>query len=170
MYCTHCGHENPAAANFCANCGRPLAAAERDDATTGLLRADLLEAALGDAESTDEAEPEGAGALAVEELEPGTALLVAVRGPNRGARFLLDRDLTTVGRHPESDIFLDDITVSRRHAEFRREGGALAVHDVGSLNGTYVNGERAEQRRLATGDEVQVGKFKLMAHVADPDA
>lgn len=172
MYCTHCGHENPADANFCANCGRPLAAAEREDATTGLLRADLLEAALGDAEPQEEPEtdPEAAGALVVEELEPGTALLMAVRGPNRGARFLLDRDLTTVGRHPDSDIFLDDITVSRRHAEFRREGGALAVHDVGSLNGTYVNGERAEQRLLTTGDEVQVGKFKLVAHLADPDA
>lgn len=170
MYCTHCGHENPADANFCANCGRPLAAAERDDLTTGLLRADLLEAALGEAEPAEDADADPGGAISLEELEPGTALLVAVRGPNRGARFLLDKDLITVGRHPESDIFLDDITVSRRHAEFRRQGGALTVQDVGSLNGTYVNGERAEQRVLDTGDEVQVGKFKLVAHVADPDS
>jgi pSer/pThr/pTyr-binding forkhead associated (FHA) protein len=89
-------------------------------------------------------------------------LLVVRRGPNAGSRFLLDEDVTTAGRHPESDIFLDDVTVSRRHAEFRREGGSFSVRDVGSLNGTYVNRERIETAVLAGGDEVQIGKFRLV--------
>ena len=84
------------------------------------------------------------------------------RGPNAGSRFLLDSDLTTAGRHPESDIFLDDVTVSRRHAEFYRLGSRFTVRDVGSLNGTYVNRERIEEAELTGGDEVQVGKFRLM--------
>ncbi|GIG56462.1 MULTISPECIES: oxoglutarate dehydrogenase inhibitor Odhl [Longispora] len=95
-------------------------------------------------------------------LPPGTALLVVRRGPNAGARFLLDHDVTTSGRHPDSDIFLDDVTVSRRHAEFQREGGYFTVRDVGSLNGTYVNRERVEAVTLSNGDEVQVGKFRLV--------
>lgn len=111
---------------------------------------------------------EDAEARSISGLPPDTALLVVKRGPNAGSRFLLDQSVTTAGRHPRSDIFLDDVTVSRRHAEFRRDGDRFTVHDVGSLNGTYVNGERAEKRQLATGDEVQVGKFKLVAHVADP--
>jgi pSer/pThr/pTyr-binding forkhead associated (FHA) protein len=95
-------------------------------------------------------------------LPPGMALLVVRRGPNAGARFLLDHDVTTSGRHPDSDIFLDDVTVSRRHAEFHREGGSFAVRDVGSLNGTYVNRERVESASLSNGDEVQIGKFRLV--------
>ena len=95
-------------------------------------------------------------------LPPGTALLVVRRGPNAGARFLLDHDLTTSGRHPDSDIFLDDVTVSRRHAEFHRDGSTFTVRDVGSLNGTYVNRERVEAATLSNGDEVQIGKFRLV--------
>jgi pSer/pThr/pTyr-binding forkhead associated (FHA) protein len=95
-------------------------------------------------------------------LPPGMALLVVRRGPNAGARFLLDHDLTTSGRHPDSDIFLDDVTVSRRHAEFHRGVNAFTVRDVGSLNGTYVNRERVESATLSNGDEVQIGKFRLM--------
>jgi len=95
-------------------------------------------------------------------LPPGMALLVVRRGPNAGARFLLDHDLTTSGRHPDSDIFLDDVTVSRRHAEFHRGPNAFTVRDVGSLNGTYVNRERVESATLSNGDEVQIGKFRLM--------
>jgi len=91
-----------------------------------------------------------------------SALLVVKRGPNAGSRFLLDQDVTTAGRHPDSDIFLDDVTVSRRHAEFRREGSGYTVHDVGSLNGTYVNRERIDAAPLAGGDEVQIGKFRLV--------
>ena len=97
-------------------------------------------------------------------LPPGMALLVVRRGPNAGARFLLDHDVTTSGRHPDSDIFLDDVTVSRRHAEIVRGPGAtFAVRDVGSLNGTYLNRERIEQElSLANGDELQIGRFKLV--------
>jgi pSer/pThr/pTyr-binding forkhead associated (FHA) protein len=95
-------------------------------------------------------------------LPPNTALLAVRRGPNAGARFLLDHDVTTSGRHPDSDIFLDDVTVSRRHAEFHRESGVFTVRDVGSLNGTYVNRERVESATLSNGDEVQIGKFRLV--------
>jgi pSer/pThr/pTyr-binding forkhead associated (FHA) protein len=98
----------------------------------------------------------------VEALRPGTALLVVLRGPNTGARFLLDDDEVNSGRHPDSDIFLDDVTVSRKHANFRREGQTFVVRDVGSLNGTYVNRERIDEVTLHTGDEVQIGKFRLV--------
>ena len=98
----------------------------------------------------------------VDALRPGTALLVVLRGPNTGARFLLDDDEVSSGRHPDSDIFLDDVTVSRKHAIFRREGGRYHVSDVGSLNGTYVNRERIDEVALQTGDEVQSGKVKLV--------
>jgi len=101
------------------------------------------------------------------QLPPGMALLVVRRGPNAGARFLLDHDVTTSGRHPDSDIFLDDVTVSRRHAEFHRDGSTFTVRDVGSLNGTYVNRERVESATLNNGDEVQIGKFRLV-YVAGP--
>ena len=101
------------------------------------------------------------------QLPPGMALLVVRRGPNAGARFLLDHDVTTSGRHPDSDIFLDDVTVSRRHAEFHRDGSTFTVRDVGSLNGTYVNRERVEAATLGNGDEVQIGKFRLV-FVAGP--
>jgi pSer/pThr/pTyr-binding forkhead associated (FHA) protein len=98
----------------------------------------------------------------VDALRAGTALLVVLRGPNTGARFLLDDDEVASGRHPDSDIFLDDVTVSRKHAVFRREGDTFVVRDVGSLNGTYVNRERIDEVVLKTGDEVQIGKFRLV--------
>ena len=98
----------------------------------------------------------------VDGLSSGTALLVVKRGPNAGSRFLLDRDKVTAGRHPESDIFLDDVTVSRRHAEFRRTAEGYEVADIGSLNGTYVNREPIEVSPLTNGDEVQIGKFRLV--------
>jgi len=109
---------------------------------------------------TEELSP--ADISAVEALPPGSALLVVRHGPNAGSRFLLDAEVTTAGRHPDSDIFLDDVTVSRRHAEFRRTPeDSFLVRDVGSLNGTYVNRERIEEATLKNGDEVQVGKFRL---------
>ena len=98
----------------------------------------------------------------VEALRPGTALLLVLRGPNTGARFLLDSQLTTTGRHPDSDIFLDDVTVSRKHAVFQQEGDVFVVRDVGSLNGTYVNRERIDSATLRAGDEVQIGKYRLV--------
>ena len=111
-------------------------------------------AALDGAISSEEAE-------AISALPSGSALLVVRRGPNVGARFLLDADVTTVGRHPEADIFLDDVTVSRRHAEFLRHGTAFQVKDLGSLNGTYFDGVRIDTALLSDGAEVQVGKFRL---------
>lgn len=100
----------------------------------------------------------------VDALRPGTALLIALRGPNTGARFLLDSDEVSTGRHPDSDIFLDDVTVSRRHAIFRRTPEGFQVQDVGSLNGTYVNMQLVDSATLHTGDEVMVGKFRLVYH------
>lgn len=102
---------------------------------------------------------------AINNLPDGSALLVVVRGPNTGSRFLLDSDKTSVGRHTESEIFLDDVTVSRRHAEFLRDGRTFRVRDVGSLNGTYVNRERVDDAVLASGDEVQVGRFRMVFHL-----
>lgn len=100
--------------------------------------------------------------LAIEALPAGCALLLVQRGPNTGSRFLLDSVRTTAGRQPESDIFLDDVTVSRKHAEFVREGDGFRVRDVGSLNGTYVNRQRIDEAVLRAGDEVQIGKFRMV--------
>lgn len=116
------------------------------------------------------AEPEtipglsAADSAAVRALPPTSALLIVQRGPSAGARFLLDAERTTAGRATDADIFLDDVTVSRRHLEFLREGTAFRVRDVGSLNGTYVNRERIDSALLRPGDEVQIGKFRLTYH------
>ncbi len=98
----------------------------------------------------------------IQALRPGTALLVVMRGPNNGARFLLDDEEVSAGRHPDSDIFLDDVTVSRRHAIFTRLEQGYSVRDVGSLNGTYVNRRSIEQVDLGHGDEVQIGKYRFV--------
>ncbi|MET3921850.1 FHA domain-containing protein [Arthrobacter sp. UYEF20] len=103
---------------------------------------------------------------AVEALPSGSALLVAHSGPNTGARFLLDSDTTTAGRHPDADIFLDDVTVSRRHVEFRRTARSFEVVDTGSLNGTYVNHDRVDSLELKSGTEVQIGKFRLTFYLS----
>ena len=119
-------------------------------------------AALGGTVSTEEQE-------AISALPAGSALLVVRRGPNAGARFLLDADITTVGRHPDADIFLDDVTVSRRHAEFIRKGSSFEVKDLGSLNGTYFDGTRIDIARLGDRSEVQVGKFRLTFYASRAD-
>ena len=111
-------------------------------------------------ESVDAVDP-GASVGQVE-LPRGVGLLVVRRGNDEGARFPLEKAATTVGRHPESDVFLDDITVSRKHAVFVTSGQETRVRDEGSLNGTYVNRERIDEAVLSSGDEVQVGKFKLV--------
>jgi pSer/pThr/pTyr-binding forkhead associated (FHA) protein len=98
---------------------------------------------------------------AVDALPPGSALLIVHTGPNAGARFLLDQDVTTAGRSVSGDIFLDDVTVSREHVRFERRGSEYHAVDAGSLNGTYVNGERVVSKRLEQGDEVQIGKYRL---------
>ena len=146
MYCTRCGHRNPQDARFCANCGNPL----QDEATLSFAPVE------SDEETGEEI------LSPAEELERGQALLVVKRGPGAGSSFLIDKDVTTAGRHPESDIFLDDVTVSRRHVEIRRKDSRFFARDLGSLNGTYVNRERVEETELATGDELQIGKFKLV--------
>jgi pSer/pThr/pTyr-binding forkhead associated (FHA) protein len=106
---------------------------------------------------------------AVAALPAGSALLVVRQGPNSGSRFLLDSDITTVGRHPNADIFLDDVTVSRRHAEFHRHGSSFQVQDLASLNGTYYDGVRIESALLDDGGEVQIGKFKMTFYEAKPN-
>jgi FHA domain/zinc-ribbon domain len=157
VYCTGCGEANPEGARFCSQCGSPLVRRQGDRVadTTSTI-------SIGGSDFDEVSEDSGADSAAVAALPPGTALLAVRRGPNAGSQFLLDSDLTLVGRHPDSDIFLDDVTVSRRHAEFYRLGGRFTVRDVGSLNGTYVNRERIEEAQLNEGDEVQVGKFRLV--------
>jgi hypothetical protein len=149
MRCRRCGHDNEPGANFCSSCGAPLA--NDDDTTLGL--ADLAERL--------ELDDELGAALA--ELPEGMGMLVVRRGPNAGSRFVLDRPSTALGRHPDSDIFLDDITVSRRHAVVRHtEGGGYEVSDVGSLNGTYVDHARVDTAPLHHLADLQIGRFVLV--------
>ncbi len=166
MFCTQCGHQNPDDSRFCGRCGAPVNRAAEGGAvdSTSTISLHALEGALeGDGrQQADESSTDTGEARALEALPPGSALLVVKRGPNAGSRFLLDAKVTTAGRHPESDIFLDDVTVSRRHAEFVREDTGFVVRDVGSLNGTYLNRERIETAGLAGGDEVQIGKYRLV--------
>ncbi|MFS3129162.1 FHA domain-containing protein [Nocardioides sp. Bht2] len=161
-FCTNCGKQNPDDARFCSQCGTRIAvdtpAAESPVESTATIT-------FGASGVTPETDDRGVGvteSAAVDALPEGHALLVVQRGPSAGARFLLDTDVVTAGRHPESEIFLDDVTVSRRHAEFRRTGLTFTVTDVGSLNGTYVNRDRIDEVILADGDEVQIGKFRLV--------
>lgn len=148
MYCVNCGTTVPEHANFCPSCGTKLARPEQGMGTTASIDLSALDqqAKLEDIPS----------------LQPGTGMLVVVRGPSAGARFLLDHDVVSIGRHPEAELFLDDVTVSRRHAEIHRTEHGWVLRDLGSMNGTYVSGARVEEHELRTGDEVQVGRFKLV--------
>jgi hypothetical protein len=163
VFCTACGTENSAESRYCAQCGAPLAGTNQPPGgrPSGPDVTSILSSGHIPTDSDGEFSAE-AHQRAIDALSPGSALLVVKRGPNAGSRFLLDQDVTTAGRHPDSDIFLDDVTVSRRHVEFRRDGAGFAVYDVGSLNGTYVNRERIDSASLAGGDEVQIGKFRLV--------
>jgi pSer/pThr/pTyr-binding forkhead associated (FHA) protein len=145
--CPRCGHENPRDARFCSSCG---AALPGDDTTTTLALT-----AVEAAEDTDDL------ARYLEGLPPGVGLLVVRHGPNAGSSFRVDANRVTIGRHPDSDIFLDDITVSRRHVAIEKDNGGFRLRDVGSLNGTYVNRERVDEAELHHGDEVQIGKYRL---------
>ena len=149
MFCNNCGHRNPEGSNFCSTCGAPLIAEEGGDTSLTLTP-----------EGTGE--PEEEFSIPLDELDEGKAILVVRRGPEAGTKFLLDKDVVTCGRHPGSDMFLNDVTVSRRHAEIRRKDGDFILVDVGSLNGTFVNRQRVESEKLANGDEIQIGKFKLV--------
>ena len=147
VFCNNCGHRNPLASNFCSSCGETLDRGTSESSTV-TFQIDSIP---------------GADEIAVELDEmAGGGIMLVKRGPNAGSRFALDKDLVSAGRHPDSDIFLDDITVSRRHAEIVRSGDEYRVRDVGSLNGTYLNRERIEDGPLRNGDELQIGKFKLV--------
>ena len=157
-FCTECGHQNPDNARFCAHCGHRLVTAERPVDSTSTLSFGGPDRAEAEVESRLSAAEEAA----VEALPSGSALLVVLRGSSAGSRFLLDTDEVSAGRHPDSEIFLDDVTVSRRHAEFHRRADGFHVADVGSLNGTYVNRDRIDEVLLSSGDEVQIGKYRLV--------
>ncbi|TMK66526.1 MAG: FHA domain-containing protein [Actinobacteria bacterium] len=148
MRCRRCGHENAPGANYCSSCGAALVGI--DDTTV----------ALAAIEDRQELEAELGNLLT--ELPAGMGMLVVRRGPNAGSTYVLDADTTTVGRHPDSDLFLDDVTVSRRHAVIRRASPeTYEIADVGSLNGTYVDHVRIESAPLQDMNEIQIGRFVL---------
>lgn len=149
LFCNQCGHRNPPGSNFCSSCGASLDSME--NRTITLAKVDPLLDAPGVQDDV---------VVPLDALE--TATLVVRAGAQAGERFVLREVLTRLGRHPASEISLDDITVSRRHAEITREGRRYVVRDVGSLNGTYVNQERIDDVVLQHGDEVQIGKFRLV--------
>ncbi len=181
-FCTACGRQNPDDARFCSQCGTALveasptgeSASQPTSQPTGApstappvavpadVTATIVFGGSTDKVETSDRQLSPVDAAAVDALPAGHALLVVQRGPGAGNRFLLDLDLVTAGRHPESEIFLDDVTVSRRHAEFHRTATEFTVRDVGSLNGTYVNRDRIDEVSLKDGDEVQIGKYRLV--------
>jgi pSer/pThr/pTyr-binding forkhead associated (FHA) protein len=168
-FCTACGHQNPDDARFCSNCGTRIVTAEPPAAPAEDPTATMTFRAPTKSEQAEERPLNDDDAAAVDALPSGSALLVVQRGPSAGSRFLLDTDVVTAGRHPDSEIFLDDVTVSRRHAEFRRGPNGFTVRDVGSLNGTYVNRDRIDEVVLQGGDEVQIGKFRLVFFASHAD-
>jgi pSer/pThr/pTyr-binding forkhead associated (FHA) protein len=150
VFCNNCGHRNPLGSNFCSSCGAVLETQSPENTT-------ITFHPTSPTDPTDEDV-----SVELDEFTEDIGVLVVKRGPQAGSRFALDTPVTTAGRHPDSDIFLDDITVSRRHAVIERSEGTYEVRDVGSLNGTYLNRERIEQAELSNGDELQIGKFKLV--------
>jgi FHA domain-containing protein/zinc ribbon protein len=156
VFCNACGHRNPQGATFCSSCGAVLEPAREDTTVTFM-------AVEGTGDVTDEELT-----VTLDELPEGTGMLVVKRGPNAGSKFVLDAPVTRAGRHPNSEIFLDDITVSRRHADIVRDQTGYRVRDVGSLNGTYLNRERVEEASIGNGDELQIGKFKLVFFGSPP--
>ena len=147
--CPACAAANDDAANFCSNCGSPLAPARvTGDTSTATYRID----------ETGELVPVDVDAVVKDE---GAALVIRAGGGRVGESFALGGDRMTIGRRPDSDVFLDDVTVSRDHALLVRRGHEYYLDDLGSLNGTYVNRHRIDSHRLEDGDELQVGKYKL---------
>lgn len=151
VFCNQCGHRNPPESSFCSSCGSILDHA--DDRTVTIGRVDPLQ----DAPGTDDDIVVRLG-----DLPRGMATLVMRNGPQAGTSVTLTNRLTRIGRHSDSELQLDDVTVSRRHAEIEHTSAGYVVRDDGSLNGTYVNGERVDEAALQQGDEVQVGKFRLI--------
>ena len=178
-FCTQCGHQNPEGSRFCSQCGtrleegavttspRPQAGGPGEAPSEATA---TITFGAPDARESSDRQLSPVDAAAVDALPEGHALLVVQRGPSAGSRFLLDTDVVGAGRHPDSEIFLDDVTVSRRHAEFRRSGTGFTVSDVGSLNGTYVNRDRIDSVELNDGDEVQIGKYRLVFFSSHPDS
>jgi len=166
IVCQRCAHPNSSASNFCSSCGFDLD--RMNEEVTGQHPA-ITDASEPGMETVDHMESMDTTETTAVELQAAEAVFVVKRGPKAGSRFSLDKAVVSLGRHPESDIFLDDITVSRRHAEVRHEEAGFMVSDVSSLNGTYLNRERIEEAsvRLTSGDEVQVGKFKLVFLTGD---
>ena len=168
-FCTACGRQNPDDARFCAQCGTRLVSL--DDTGSQPAVGGSSSGSVSDSTITFRAPAKGdaeeralnpADAAAVDALPVGHALLVVQRGPSAGSRFLLDTETVMAGRSSDAEIFLDDVTVSRKHAEFRRTPDGYTVRDVGSLNGTYVNRDRIDSVLLQGGDEVQIGKYRLV--------
>lgn len=152
VFCNHCGHRNPPSSTFCSSCGAVL---DKPSLRTNVLpKTDPLLDGLGDDDNA---------VVAAGEVAPGEVMLVVRQGTDIGLRFTLEGDQVTVGRIPDNSIQLDDFTVSRQHAVLVKQGGAWLVRDLGSLNGTYVNAERVEESVLQHGDEVQIGRFRLVA-------
>jgi FHA domain/zinc-ribbon domain len=147
VHCPECGFQNLEAANYCSKCGALLLKDEPGGSTTVTYTPEEL------------AEEEG-GTLDEVRIE-GTALVVRSGGGRSGETFPLDADRIEIGRSPESDVFLDDVTVSRAHATLVRDDSGYTIEDGGSLNGTYVNRRRVERAKLEDGDEVQIGKYRL---------
>jgi len=160
MTCNQCGHNNPPSSRYCSACGSVLGPAgpASDDTTT------MLPVATDEETDVEVDLPEPAVPAAVPQ---GTGMLMVKRGPNAGSRFVLEGQTISAGRSPDADIFLDDITVSRHHAEFVPHGDVYEVRDTGSLNGTYLNRERIESAPMANGDEIQIGKFRLVFLLGD---
>ncbi|MDO5736311.1 MAG: FHA domain-containing protein [Propionibacteriaceae bacterium] len=158
MKCRHCGRDNRTDSRFCSNCGTTLLEPSGDTTTILTAISDDKMGELSEHELDD-----------ARQLSRGDALLIIRSGGSEGSRFLIDTDSTSVGRHPASDIFLDDITVSRHHAKFVRKGGHLQVEDQGSLNGTYVNRKIVQEPVvLRQGDEIQIGKFRATISLSEP--
>ena len=151
VFCNRCGHRNPPTSGFCSACGSVLDLV--DDRTITLTKVDPLQDAPG---------PDDDIVVDLDEIAAGTAILVVRSGEEEGDYFVLSSAVTTIGRHAESTIVLDDITVSRRHSEIHKTDGRYLLKDAGSLNGTYVNQERVDVAELRQGDELQVGKFHLI--------
>ena len=146
VYCPECGFQNPESANYCSKCGALLVKDEGGAETTQTYTPEEI------------ADEEGPLEIAAE----GPALVVRSGGGRAGEHFIPQGDRTTIGRSPDNDIFLDDVTVSRKHAVVLQSGGELRIEDLGSLNGTFVNRRRIDAAtRLESGDEVQIGKYRL---------
>lgn len=152
VFCNQCGHRNPPSSTFCSACGGVL---DKPTLRTNVLpKTDpLLDGVLDDDNAI----------VYSGEMGPGEAMLVVRQGPEIGMRFPLVGQQITIGRVPDNTMQLDDFTVSRQHAVIVQQGGAWLVRDLGSLNGTYVNNHRVDEAVLRHGDDVQIGRFRLVA-------